>query len=232
MKSILQLSLWAFNLYFIQLSFAARNRDEGYEDECQGHADILYSSVDPADGTHMAYTPSDYLIDGGFCGAESLNILPYTPQIAVTTEEVGPFMTLDFKSRCQRMVYWIQTVFIANIEYDSTDLQGSSLHAHKYKNRMGKKSLCAQLNDGGWYECNKFASFVTVIHSSGSTKQLGIAEMRLYSEPNVMQYATLSFSTATQNGYGASNLILQAPRSTSTARKPNGSGVHSCAVFT
>ena len=56
--------------------------------------------------------------------------------------------------------------------------------------------------------------------------------MRLYSEPNVMKYAVLSSSTATQSGYGAGNLIAQAPRTTSTARSPNGSTAKSCAVFT
>ena len=84
----------------------------------------------------MAYTPSEYLIDGGFCGAESVNILPNTPQIAMTTDEVGAYMTLDFKARCRRMVYWIQTVFIANIEFDSTELQGAALYAHRRSGAM------------------------------------------------------------------------------------------------
>ena len=56
--------------------------------------------------------------------------------------------------------------------------------------------------------------------------------MRLYSEANVMKYAVLSSSTATQNGYSASNLLTQAPRTTSSARTPNGSSAKSCAIFT
>ena len=46
-------------------------------------------------------------------------------------------MTLDFKARCQRMVYWIQTVFIVNIEFDSTEMQGAMLYAHKWKRHRG-----------------------------------------------------------------------------------------------
>ena len=60
-----------------------------------------------------------------------------------------------------------------------------------------------------------------------------MTEMRVYKEPNIVPYSTITHVTVTKTGFEAQNLFLEWPRTTSTERAPNGSpDVQSCAVFT
>ena len=46
-------------------------------------------------------------------------------------DDPEPWITLDFEVGCQTMVYWIATVWIANIEFNTEALLGTSLYLHR-----------------------------------------------------------------------------------------------------
>ena len=88
--------------------------------------------------------------------------------------------------------------------------------------------------DGGWFRCDMFASYITLINKQPTPNQIGVTEVRLYSEPNVMEFCNVAFATATAVGYGPGNLLPLSPRTTSSSREPNYSpaGTQSCTIFT
>ena len=151
----------------------------------------------------------------------------------MTQTEYMPYITADFKVGCQEMVYWFQTVYIANTEFNSDNLSGASLYVHMDDASYLPEHLCAMnVRDGGFFDCKMFGSYITLLNRQTGTHQIGFAEMRLYSEANVMQYATLTSSSSTLAGYGAGNLLTQKPRTTSSTRAPNSQpGLESCTIF-
>ena len=72
---------------------------------------------------------------------------------------------MDFATFCRHGEYLIQTVFIANTEFNTDTLENSALYVHKYAVMNPAKALCGEgyIEDGGFFHCKKWASFVTIM---------------------------------------------------------------------
>ena len=114
-------------------------------------------------------------------------------------------------------------VYLANTEWQTDLLSGASLHAVHWKAVPDSSNICwADITDGGFADCEG-ARGNLILRKEGENSQLALAEARIYSHPNAMKSATLaSESTPASDTWTAANLILQAPRTTSTERTPNG----------
>ena len=151
----------------------------------------------------------------------------------MTTVSTDPLFSLVTPRGCSTSS--VQTVFLANVEWQPDLLQGASLHllANARDNAFTAENVCAaDIQDGGFFDCAGAAAAKIILRKEGENKQLGAAEMRIYSTVNALAYAEEASSSTTERGKFAANLITQSPRTTSMDRQPTGlNRGQSCTMF-